>query len=355
LKVLAVEPYFGGSHKEFLLAYQRLSGHDVRLLTMSARKWKWRMRGAGLHFAGCRDDFGWADVLLVSDFVNLPELFGLLGERMPSAVYFHENQMTYPVRSESERDYHFGFTNILTAAVADAVVFNSDFHRRDFLRATGKFIAKMPDYRPENLAARIEARSRVVYPGVEIGADLSPGGWGRPPMILFNHRWEFDKCPEEFFAAMDELSRAGLDFRLGVTGESYRERPEIFEEVGEKFAERFVQFGFADAKRYLEVLDMADIVVSTSIQEFFCISVVEAVSHGAWPLLPNRLSYPELIPEEYHKRCLYENRADLVEKLKKLLAAPAPEGREALVMSMKGFSRESTARELDEILAGLKL
>jgi hypothetical protein len=42
--------------------------------------------------------------------------------------------------------------------------------------------------------------------------------------------------------------------------------------------------------------------------------VIEAVRAGCIPLLPNRLSYPELFPEEY----LYEN-AELYAKLETLL------------------------------------
>ena len=49
-------------------------------------------------------------------------------------------------------------------------------------------------------------------------------------------------------------------------------------------------------------------------------SVVEAVRLGCHPLLPNRLSYPELIPPEFHAGCLYEDAADLVERLAGVLS-----------------------------------
>ena len=33
------------------------------------------------------------------------------------------------------------------------------------------------------------------------------------------------------------------------------------------------------------------------------------------PILPRRLSYPELLPPEYHAACLYDGAGDLVDKL----------------------------------------
>jgi hypothetical protein len=37
---------------------------------------------------------------------------------LPALIYFHENQLTYPVRVESERDYQFAMTNMTSALAA---------------------------------------------------------------------------------------------------------------------------------------------------------------------------------------------------------------------------------------------
>ena len=70
---------------------------------------------------------------------------------------------------------------------------------------------------------------------------------------------------------------------------------------GERLGPRLVHFGFAESEAaYARLLWDADVVLSTAVHEFFGVSVVEAVYCGAAPVLPNRLSYPELIPPEFH-------------------------------------------------------
>ncbi|MCA9437392.1 MAG: DUF3524 domain-containing protein, partial [Candidatus Omnitrophica bacterium] len=126
MKILALEPYHGGSHRAFLEGWSERSEHDWTILGLPPYKWKWRMRHSAIHFAGEteRSFLGEnrPDLLFCSDMLNLAELVGLLPRplaEVPKVVYFHENQLTYPVVAESERDYHFGYTNMTTALAAD--------------------------------------------------------------------------------------------------------------------------------------------------------------------------------------------------------------------------------------------
>ena len=51
-----------------------------------------------------------------------------------------------------------------------------------------------------------------------------------------------------------------------------------------------------DRRRYLRRLAACDWVLSTAVHEFFGVAVVEALLAGCLPWLPDRLSYPELLP-----------------------------------------------------------
>ena len=99
---------------------------------------------------------------------------------------------------------------------------------------------------------------------------------------------------------MFELDAGGLDFRLIILGQSFRKKPEIFSEAVDKLQQRIIHCGFVESRdEYAQLLAQGDIVVSTAKHEFYGISVIEAVRAGCIPLLPERLSYPELFPAQY--------------------------------------------------------
>lgn len=51
LDVLAIEPYYSGSHKLWLDYCRQESGHTINLLTLPGRHWKWRMHGGSITLA----------------------------------------------------------------------------------------------------------------------------------------------------------------------------------------------------------------------------------------------------------------------------------------------------------------
>ena len=356
LRILAIEPYYGGSHRAFIDGLARASRHDWSLVTLPARKWKWRMRGAALHVAPLLDQP--FDLLFASDFLDLATLVGLAPRRLadvPKAVYFHENQLTYPVLHESERDYQFAFTNLTTCLVADRVFFNSDFHRCEFLDAAASLMRRMPDFVPAGLADTIAARSATLPLGIDLRSlDVEAPTREGPAVILWYHRWEYDKNPEEFFAVLFDLADDGVPFRLAVAGEQFRQAPPIFDVARRRLADRVDQFGYLESRDdYARLLHRADIVVSTAHHEFFGVAVIEAIYCGCFPLLPHKLTYPELLPQEHHARHLYRHRADLVERLPQLIAGLDDVRRTSLRHVAERYDWSARVADYDDALARL--
>ncbi|MGL4651339.1 MAG: glycosyltransferase, partial [Caldilineaceae bacterium] len=73
---------------------------------------------------------------------------------------------------------------------------------------------------------------------------------------------------------------------------------------------------------YEVLLSQAALVVSTADHEFFGISLLEAVLAGAFPLLPKRLSYPELLPPALHDAILYRTQEELFVRALAFLQQP---------------------------------
>ena len=144
------------------------------------------------------------------------------------------------------------------------------------------------------------------------------------PLILWNQRWEYDKGPDTFFRALSILADEGIPFRLALAGENFRQKPEEFIAAKDTFADRLVHYGFASAEECAHLLWQADVIVSTAIHEFFGIAVVEGIYCGGWPLLPNGLTYPELVPPALHDEHLYDGFEDLLRRLRELLLNPRP-------------------------------
>ncbi|NIR52353.1 DUF3524 domain-containing protein, partial [candidate division KSB1 bacterium] len=328
MNILILEPYFTGSHKAWAEGYAHYSGHEVRILSLHGNFWKWRMHGGAVSLARKFYELDFTpDLLLATDMLDLTIFLSLTREKtssLPVALYFHENQLTYPWSPSDRdvaknRDKHYGFINYASALAADAVFFNSQYHLQAFLSELPGFLRHFPDQQELETVEQIEAKSRVLPLGLDLerldAAHLASED-GCRPLILWNHRWEYDKNPGEFFHALEILADKELDFEVAIVGECFSRRPEAFLSAKEKLGDRIVQFGYVKAfADYAAWLWKADILPVTSYQDFFGTSLVEAIYCNCYPILPYRLAYPELVPSELHPRHFYNDFEELVHKL----------------------------------------
>ena len=313
LRILYLEPFESGSHAAF--SRTLLGGIEASwtVVTLPGRHWKWRVRGFVPWLALDRpgDLAGPFDLVLAGSFVNLAELVGLAPHLadVPRLLYFHENQLAFPVREEfsGERDLHFGFTQLVSALAATRCVFNSAWNRDSFLAAARELLARMPDAVPGGWVERIASCSEVLplpldlpdHPACARGDEPPGGERAEGPIILWNHRWEHDKAPAAFFAALARLAERGVPFRVAVCGRGFRQVPPEFDEARARFGPRVVHFGFVEsAGDYFDLLGRCHLAVSTARHEFFGVAMLEAAHLGARPLVPDRLAYRETFPAE---------------------------------------------------------
>ncbi|OUW78688.1 MAG: glycosyl transferase family 1 [bacterium TMED217] len=327
MKLLLIEPYFTGSHKQWAEGYQRHSAHEIKILSMKGQFWKWRMHGGAVTLANQFLKSNWKpDYILATDMLDLTTFLSLtrkISFNIPSSIYFHENQLSYPWSPrdrdiKKNRDSHYGFINYASALCADKVFFNSKFHLTSYLNALEKFLNTFPDQREISTVATIKNKSEVLQLGLDLSFfDKYHIKNNEQPIILWNHRWEYDKNPETFFKIIKKIKNTGCDFKLVVLGENFSQSPDIFNKAKKLFKENIIHWGYVkNLNDYAMWLWKSDIIPVTSNQEFFGASVMEAIYCNTWPILPNRLTYPELIPISLHQKHIYQDDDDLFNKVK---------------------------------------
>ncbi len=299
------------------------------------------MQGGAIELAAQTEQImrahGAPDAIIATDMVNLPAWLGLMRQQLPPTVpilyYMHENQLTYPSRVGEKPDLTYAMINWLSQLAADHVAFNSRFHVEAWFAALPGLLKQFPDYNHLAAIESVQAKSSVLPVGVDCSRiqerlmplPLQAPVSAQPPLIIWNQRWEYDKNPHAFFACLSALKERHIPFRLAVAGENFRKVPHEFMEARKQLAAQLIHWGYVPAySDYTALLQQADLVLSTAIHEFFGISILEAIAAGTFPVLPNRLSYPELIPPELHPACLYDSEEELLELSAQRLLMPRP-------------------------------
>jgi glycosyltransferase involved in cell wall biosynthesis len=259
------------------------------------------MPGAAISFATRFMEDDWKpDLILCSDMLDLSTFLGLNKEKsvgIKTAIYFHENQLSYPWSPtdqdvDKQRDNHYKFINYTSALAADDVFFNSEYHMNSFLDALGPFLKAFPDHQNTTTIKKIKEKSSVL----SLGLDLQQlDGFKKDkatdlPVLLWNHRWEYDKNPEEAEVVL---------------------------------VEEILHFGYVESlEEYAALLWQADILPVTSNQDFFGGSIVEAMYCDCVPILPNRLTYPQHVGVD-NEQYLYHTDKEFKLKLKQMILDPA--------------------------------
>lgn len=354
MRIALVDPFYDVSHRLWSIGLQRHSRHDIEIYALKPVHWKWKMASGALTLAQqINDSDSDYDLFLVTDMVDLGLFKSCLSPHYrdtPTALYFHENQITYPWSADDhdialDRDHHYGWINFTSAILSDCVYFNSDYHKVSFITALPQFLKRFPTSGLSRHIDEINDKSKVLPIGLDFHQNAANKATDKLT-ILWNHRWESDKNPELFYKALMHLHDRNIAFDLIVCGKEYQQRPQAFDKIQQSFSSELIHWGYAESRQaYWDLLAIADLSIVTSNQDFFGISVVEAIYAGCIPLLPNRLTYPAHIPESFHGRLLYESEEHLYEQLDRIIAQPI--NTSALVAHVKKYDWSNLISQYD--------
>jgi len=356
-KLLILEPFYGGSHKQLLdTITSKLNTDSYQLFTLPAKKWHWRARTSSLKLSQMIPSCSEYSHLFCSSVTSLAELLGLRPDliKLRKIVYFHENQLCYPVQNVKDRDFQFGYNQITTCLAADILLFNSEYNLQSFLSNIPKFLSIQPDHKPDSksIVSKIRNIAQVCYFPLQLPLKELKNSQEKPnqPLhIVWPHRWEHDKDPEAFCNVILKLHEVGLDFVVSMLGEVYSEVPDIITRMKQTLSEKILVFGYLPSKQdYFKLLSTAHVVVSTAKHEFYGVSMLEAAWLGCYPIAPNNLVYPEIYPQE----CLYNTEQQLFKKLSKMCANPNSIDTTSLNIDFVTITGDAPLKRLLSIVTG---
>lgn len=336
MKILLIEPFYSGSHKTWADKLKEYSSHEIELITLDGKFWKWRMYGGCVT---CAEKIAklasLPDLILTTDMLDVATFRALtrkqISPAIPIVTYFHENQIAYPWQLDSEdirekRDLHFGMMNYKTLLASDYLLFNSEYNRTSFFQGLEGILKKMPDYKHTEKSYDILSGQYGKTQVLPLGLTLPPLSEstrsavktknGKGPVVLWNHRLDHDKNPIDFFNALIELKSSEIPFQLMLLGEQTKTQKKIYGKYIDQLESHILYMGYVSEEQYNSFLYSADIIPVTSLHDFFGISIAEAINAGVRPLLPKRLAYVELYKPKENPELFYEDRGDLINKLK---------------------------------------
>lgn len=326
-----VESFYGGSHKKWIDQLVRNIDLNFEVFSLKDRHWKWRNQGSALQLSQDVNDFfkksnQLPEGIIVTSIIDLNLFKNLLDKKLrdiPFILYFHENQFAYPFQTNSETDMHYPFLNFTSALAADRCLFNSRYNKKTFLDGARSLLKRMPDYNQVSRVDEIESKASVLPLGLELNTqkiqkDFS--GLSHEIRILWNHRWEHDKNPDSFFYAMKELIKDGLNLKICLAGERNKKIPESFNSFIKEYPNNVKSSHLLSKDEYFEALRWAHFCPNTSTQDFFGISLIEAMSYGVIPIVPDRMAFPEHFESiEIGPKLLYKEDSEILDIMKSLM------------------------------------
>ena len=281
-----------------------------RIFELPGRYFRWRIRGNPLSWmAEFREALQQERPhhILATSMVDIATIKGLHPELSgtPVTLYFHENQFAYPVGDRQHSSIDPQMVQLYGALASERCLFNSRFNLESMLQGVAELLRKLPDAVPDNVVEQLRAKSSVLPVAVDtvtfdtVTIDTTPEKIDSAPVILWNHRWEYDKRPDRFEALLDAVGSRDIDFQLALLGPRPSKVPVELSRIRTRYADCIIADGMVPRVEYEALLKRAQVVVSTADHEFQGLSMIEAVSAGAIPVVPDALCYREQYPDRF--------------------------------------------------------
>jgi hypothetical protein len=307
LRILALEPYYGGLRKAVMQCIMRNSHHQWTLLKLPARRVERRLEAAARWFAELiqRDHLDQdCDLLFTGEMMNVSELQRACPRlaKCASVVYFHDNQV--PAEPEDERGSQLDFVNINNAMGATEIWFNSQWHLDTFLDRAAALIQRHPDLAGLSPISELRAKSQVVLPPTDLVRcgkilETNPKLEKVPRSLLIDTRGANIPLLVKCLQSLQQRDKSMTFFIVGPQ----RGIPDAIPRIA---------IDSRDENAQLEALHKA--MVYLSLRNGATTDELLLLSRAAdcYPVVPDSGLFAELLPQSMHMGCLHDSTADSI-------------------------------------------
>ncbi|PIP57780.1 hypothetical protein COX03_01170 [Candidatus Woesebacteria bacterium CG22_combo_CG10-13_8_21_14_all_39_10] len=200
------------------------------------------------------------------------------------------------------------------AKICDGIFVGSKYHKEKFIRKRkiGGLESKIyVTGNPFNTQDILKAVPEKINP---VGR--------RENIVIFSHRWDYEKRPNVFVDMMNQLQNIRKDFKVYITTSRKKFRSNQKWLIEKLHSARFEYhiFDGLSKEQYYQLLSKSKIFVSTTIEENFGYCLLEAMTLGCTPVVPNKYSHPEILNND--SRFLYNNNKEAVKIVSAFLDSP---------------------------------
>ncbi|HUB25924.1 MAG TPA: DUF3524 domain-containing protein [Tepidisphaeraceae bacterium] len=349
LDILALEPYYGGARRAMLETLIRCSRHRWTVLKLPPRRMERRLAAAA-HWFGEQLSLHWVgrvDLLLVSDAINLGDLYRLVPalSGKPSVAYFHTNFMPAAgTIDESDPDMAAAaaavIANLSTAAAANELWFNSIFHHKSFLQRATTFLQRHSQTFARSPLNDLAKKTRVMVPPTDLhlaehAHQAQPTGHDQKTFFIDTREADCQLISDGLL----ELQLSTDDFKLLAVGPTGG------------FSKRLTVEPVADDESsVMRAMLRSAVAISGRREPTWDLAMLTALAAGCWPVAPAGGVYTELIPKPLSERCLFEGTPEgLAATIQDFWELQLPDGHaEQIRNSLKRFNPITASKAMDE-------
>lgn len=346
LDILALEPFFGGVRRAMLEAVVRYSRHRWTVLKLPPRRIERRLAAAANWFSEqlSRHWVSRIDLLFTSEAMNLASLLQLTPAlaAYPSVVYFHDNQLPDLSLRAGGDENELDLVNLSTAQAATEIWFNSTYHKQMFFIFARNLVERHRDLAVRKPIPALGAKARLVYPPIDLTSVQALAGEGiaRGPRTVFVETRDADVGLLN--GALAALRALGVPLSLATVGPVTALDPAVPRTTVSEHDEA------GQARAMLGASTVVSVKPSASSDYL----VARAIAAGCRPILPDAGVYPEMLPPDLERQCLYAvDSSALAGRIAEAIGAIAPPWDAAAARpGLKPFDAIAQCRLIDERL-----